>query len=158
MRMTVKTKAGDERRIVAEQILRNHLARTPLNLQSALNRPRQFRQRARFHQPQYVNVFPGSFSSSPSRLHSPTQDIKTVRQRPIHEWKCGVQCAGTLLQQSEIVFRLESNLLPFPDSLVLRNQLVFIIDLNFVDIPFDRDGMVRIAVGDRIIVGSKPNQ
>ena len=101
-------------------------------------------------QPQDLDVFPLSLLAHP-RFQQPTQIAKLGRQLPPDQGSRLIQRVGLLLQQGQIVQRIEDEVLPVIGTRVPRYHLSAATDDHLMHIAANQHLAMAEPCGDRVV-------
>src|ERR1035437_3161529 len=115
------------------------------------------RHRKGLQQPQHLHVLPlAAFRQS--RFQQPAQLGELLRQLPAHQWRGLIQRIRLLLQQRQVVQRVEDHIFPLVAPPVPSNHLRSARDHYLVNVAFGQNFSVAPAHRHGIIVAAIPHQ
>ena len=125
--------------------------------QRGLHRGMQVVELEGLQQPQHLHVLPAPRLDHP-RLHQPAQGLELGRQVPLGQRRRLVQRADLLLEQRQVVDRIEDHVLAVVAPGMAGDDLAAAADHHLVDVAPDPD--VAVAIGDRhrVVVGLVAHQ
>ena len=107
--------------------------------------------------PQDLHVFPLA-GLAHARLQETAQGRERIGQFPASQWRCLVQGADLVLQQSQVVDRIEDHILPVVGTGMAGNDLCAATDNHLMDIATDPDFVMAVGDGHRVVVALVAHQ